>query len=345
MDSPPADSVIALAEAVTAIGLPVSVDLEPGRAADLLVNVGGQVLEVKVKRLAVATPPFVRDLVHRGSSGMGSAIHVLVADRITAASRSLLREHGWSWLDRRGHIHLAGPGLFVDTDVDVGETSRRPRSALYGTASVEVACELLMRPDKKPSVRDLARTLGRSPSTISEALAGLRDHGLLNDAGAPLIPALFWETAESWQPSLTADLARQPEPDQRLASALRLNFEHPLQGIGWALTDSRAAAAYGAPIVIGSAYPPDFYVPDKVVAQRAIHLLNQAANSAARGARIRVAPTKAVCSRRVDLADEAGEEFPLAHPLFVALDLAADPTRGKEVLDGWTPPREFTRVW
>jgi hypothetical protein len=35
----------------------------------------------------------------------------------------------------------------------------------------------------------------------------------------------------------------------------------------------------------------------------------------------------------------------LAHPLFVALDLAADPGRGREILDGWTPPADVARVW
>jgi hypothetical protein len=203
----------------------------------------------------------------------------------------------------------------------------------------------MLKPDKLPSVRSLARTLGRSPSTISEALAGLRDHGLVTAAGSPVVPALFWETAEAWQTPFAADLARQPIPDERLATALRLGFQHPSDETGWALTESRAAAAYGAPIAIGSAYPPDFYVPDKVVAQRATRLLGIATDPDSRAARIRVAPIKTVCSRREDMSDETNEELPLAHPLFVALDLAADPTRGREVLDGWTPPQRFARVW
>jgi hypothetical protein len=37
--------------------------------------------------------------------------------------------------------------------------------------------------------------------------------------------------------------------------------------------------------------------------------------------------------------------WPLAHPLFVALDLASDPGRGTEILAGWRPQEETVRVW
>jgi hypothetical protein len=37
-------------------------------------------------------------------------------------------------------------------------------------------------------------------------------------------------------------------------------------------------------------------------------------------------------------------KWPVAHPLFVALDLAQDTGRGREILDAWTPT-EGTRVW
>ena len=38
-------------------------------------------------------------------------------------------------------------------------------------------------------------------------------------------------------------------------------------------------------------------------------------------------------------------EWPLTHPLFVALDLAQDRSRGVEILSDWAPPSEFRRVW
>jgi len=36
---------------------------------------------------------------------------------------------------------------------------------------------------------------------------------------------------------------------------------------------------------------------------------------------------------------------PAVHPVFVTLDLAVDPSRGREIIDGWSPPESFRRVW
>ncbi len=42
----------------------------------------------------------------------------------------------------------------------------------------------------------------------------------------------------------------------------------------------------------------------------------------------------------------ATETWPLAQPLFVALDLAQDLDRGRAILDTWTPPPGAgQRVW
>lgn len=60
---------------------------------------------------------------------------------------------------------------------------------------------------------------------------------------------------------------------------------------------------------------------------------------------MRVAPVPIICSRRVDAAGWADQVWPLALPLFVALDLAQDPGRGREVLDGWTSDHAGRRVW
>ena len=267
-------------------------------------------------------------------------VRVLVADRIPASTRTLLREHGWSWLDLRGHLHLAGPGLLVDADVQTSPEAAEHKPAVYGNASVEVACELMLDPDQVASVRKLARQLNRSPSTVSEALARLRDHGLLTGEGKPLVPELFWEIADHWKPP-SFDLAKQPDAQPAIAEALRLGLDDP-NSTGWAVTDTRAAAAYGAPVAVNSTYPPDFYVPDVRIARRALHLLGGAITPSARAARIRVAPTPSVCSHRYTKGTDEG--FPLAHPLFVALDLAQDPVRGREVLEEWTPTG-LRRVW
>ena len=73
-------------------------------------------------------------------------------------------------------------------------------------------------------------------------------------------------------------------------------------------------------------------------------LLGVTDSTAQAHATVRVAPVPAVVRQRVDL-DSSPLEWPLAHPLFVALDLAQDVGRGREILDEWTPDDRWTRVW
>ena len=63
---------------------------------------------------------------------------------------------------------------------------------------------------------------------------------------------------------------------------------------------------------------------------------------------VAVPPTALVTARRVWPTPPQGPLpfLPTAHPLFLALDLAQDPARGREVLDQWHPDQPgITRVW
>ena len=135
-------------------------------------------------------------------------------------------------------------------------------------------------------------------------------------------------------------------------AALRLGFDEVEAQPGWALTGTLAAAAYGAPIAARSGHPPDFYVPNPAILRRAVRLLGVAVDADHRRASVRVAPVPAVCDQRVDPVGQraktwasTNEPWPLAKPLFVALDLARDPGRGREILEGWQPPQPWRRVW
>jgi hypothetical protein len=196
---------------------------------------------------------------------------------------------------------------------------------------------LARQPDA--AVRTVARAVGRAPSTVSEVLKALRAEDLLTPRGEVAVPELFWEVAAVWRPaSADAATVQLPRPaDRTLAKSLRLGIED-VAAPGWALTDTMAAAGYGAPVVVTSGHPLDFYVPDETTFRRARALLPPEASFAT--ATVRVAPVPAVCSRRED----AETTWPLAHPLFVALDLAQDAGRGREILEQWTP-RRWRRVW
>jgi hypothetical protein len=195
------------------------------------------------------------------------------------------------------------------------------------------------------AVRELARTLGRSVSTVSEVLAALRRDGLVDGRHRVEGTQLFWQVADRW----AADrgyLARLPIPgtDATITKPLRLGLEDVEDTTGWALTDSAAAVAYGAPLAVRTEQLLDFYVPDQATLRRAMALLGVAPLRSQARCAVRVAPVPAACSQRVDLAANPFE-WPLAHPLFVALDLAQDVGRGREILDAWTPPERWARVW
>lgn len=180
---------------------------------------------------------------------------------------------------------------------------------------------------------------------MSTVLAGLRDAGLVDEQHRPTMPALFWQLADHW-PRHTVDVASVPAAGRGAENAaMRLGLDDVEHSVGWALTDTLAAATYGAPLGSRGDYPPDFYVPDQATARRAQHLLGAVGDRAHRAASIRVAPVAAVCAQRVDAAAWSTQHWPLAHPLFVALDLAQDPGRGREVLTDWTPSEPWRRVW
>ncbi|GAA1878384.1 winged helix DNA-binding protein [Actinomadura bangladeshensis] len=336
--------------AVTSLGVEVldrGVSTDTGH--DLSIIVRGSPAKISLTRAGTVTSSTVSALLANRESPEEptDSIPVLVGERILEQSRRLLRQNGWSWLDLRGHLHLEGPGILVDTDVEPLVARPERSDAFAGLVGLEVAALLLLQPDEEPGVRSISRKLNRSASTISEVLKALRNEGLLTRPGRPDTRDLFWRLAGSWN-TPAASLASLPAPgDGSVNKALRLGLQDPESTTGWAMTDTMAAALYGAPIGVRADYPPDFYVPTEAAFSRAIRLLGRADNPADRKCSIRVAPITMACELRVDAAQRqlGNEHWPLAHPLFVALDLAADPGRGNEILEGWNPPEPWQRVW
>ena len=319
----------------------------------VMLDVGGRRVLVELKRLSAPTPTQVSRLIAVGERrAQPNLLHVLIADRIPEAVRAELQSHGWGWLDLRGHMHLAGHGVFVDADVPRVKSRAERADAFSGSAGLEIACMLLLEPDSRHGVRDLARKLARSPSTVSEVLGTLRTQGLVTPDGVAVLPYLFWETASAWHPQ-EVPLMDLPRPGEgSVNAALRLGFDDVETQSGWALTGTLAAAAYGAPVAARSDHPPDFYVPSSAILRRAMRLLGAAIDPEHRRASVSVAPVPAVCEQRVDPASQqakawafTSDPWPLAKPLFVALDLARDPGRGREILEGWQPPKPWRRVW
>jgi hypothetical protein len=338
-------AVLELAEVLGALG--INADIQPemcGRRPDLRAEINGRLLLVEVKVRATVTPRDVDSLV-ADTPTQTDATQVVVADRVVEPAREALRDAGWGWFDRRGHLRLNAPGVLVELDVPSTITPKGLREPLAGSVALETATWILAHPDGSPGVRELARELDRAPSSVSEALNRLEHHGLITPDLGPVVPELFWETVGRWT-TPRQPLKREPPPgDSGLTQRLELGFVDVENTTGWALTDTLAAAAYGAPLGVASATPPDFLVPSAEV-ERLARIILGTAPGHERGCTVRAAPARWACQRRVDgVLVNADTHWPLAQPLFVALDLATDPGRGREILEAWTPPEPWHRVW
>lgn len=313
--------------ALASVGITVVAPTGRDREADALLDVvvDDRPFRIAVEAVAYATRGRVADLIDRVRSGQPRDVFpLLVADRITAEARELLTGAGWSWLDRRGRLHLRGPAVRVDLEVPPetrsNETAGPP---VRGRAGLSVAYWLCARPGRSLSPTKDRATLRLAPSTVSTTVRRLAEAGLVDDAGAALLPELFWELAAVWRPERTW-LAQPPEPEHWRNS-------DPAAPT-WRRSGTAAAVAYGAPVVTAGSSLLDLYVPGPV----ALSIANRRYGTAEPGtstAVLAVAPVAEVC---IDEPDGLNLDGWTAAPLLaVALDLAQDRARGREILDGW----------
>lgn len=331
-----------LVDALAQVGVQARATTEAlDQGIDLVLDPGG--VEVQVKHRALVTGEVAHRLL-RETPLPRDRVLLVVADRVTADARAVLTGHHAGYFDLRGHLAMRSATIVIDVDVEPVSGRSERTNALNGTVGLEVATALLMSPTEGAAVRELARRLGRSASTVSEILAALRSAGLADKRHRIEGTELFWLVAERW-PATRVYLANLPMPgDAMMTRSLRLGLDDAEQTAGWALTDSAAAAVYGAPLAVSTGQLLDFYVPDQATARRATTLLGAAPSRAQARCAIRVAPVHAACGHRLDPANNPFE-WPLAHPVFIALDLAQDAGRGREVLADWIPPGRWARVW
>ena len=274
----------------------------------------------------------------------GEPTTVLVADEVSRGARQLLAGAGIGWFDRRGHVRIWSPPLMIDTAVPAqprATTTVHSTDAIRGRGGLAFAVELLLAPENPPTLTAIAGRAGLALSSVSEGASVVRATGLVRSDGRPLIPELFAAVAEAWRPKWRW-LANTPAPnDASRTGPLGLGLDS-MGKLGWALTESRAAIGWGAPLVASGAYPPVLYLPEDRLLRRALDIYGVGAPSETRGARVAIAPLPVVCCPRYKVP---GEAWPGTHSLFVALDLAQDPARGAEALAAWQPPAPFEKVW
>lgn len=332
-----------LLDALGNVGLEVSDVVSPpanlpDRGLDATAVVNGRPVGVEVK--AVVTERDAASLVALGEA-TGPAL-VVVARRIARGARRQFQDAGIGYFDARGHLRLAlPPGILIDADVATPERSAPVAPPFEGDVAKEVAIVLLTEPTRRPGPRAIGRITSRAPSAVAGALSRLRANDLLTSENEPVIPDLFWALSGAWRRRALA-MAKLPVPgDRRTADLLQLGLGRD-EGEGWALTDALGARAWDMPVVLSSDYPPDFYVPTIIAFQRAQHFLGVAEDIEDRACTVAIAPVPLVCRWRSDLPSES---WKVANHVVVALDLATDPSRGREILERWDPPEEITRVW
>lgn len=323
--------------------LHVAVDLSVPAPA-LRVRSGTAEVTVIPRVETIVTTQRASVIIPQLSSPSTEPTTVLVADEVSRGARQLLAEAGVGWFDRRGSVRIWSPPLMIDTEVPAQSRAARTvhsTDAIKGRGGLAFAVELLLAPEHPPTLTAIARRAGLALSSVSEGASVVRAAGLVRSDGRPLIPELFAAVVEAWRPKWRW-LAEVPTPnDASRTGPLGLGLDSVSEP-GWALTETRAAIGWGAPLVVSSAYPPALYVPEPRIQRRALDLYGVGAASETRGARIAIAPLPVVCCPRYDVP---GEMWPGTHPLFVALDLAQDPARGAEALGAWQPPSPFERVW
>ena len=337
------DAVTSLAEALASLGVtanPVPPESRgDGVEVDAVIEVAGQRFDVGVKSVVTA---------EHGKRLVGGVARqpplLVVADRIAADAKRSMREAGVNYFDRRGDLRIVAPPLIIDTIVDSTVPITRGSSGpLDSQVAKEVAVCCLLTPDQPHGVRQVARYIDRAPSAVSHAMSRLRDVGLLTSAGEALIPDLFHELLAVWRRRAVA-LAASPGTGVQEALRLKLGLDEPENSTGWALTDTRAAASWGIPIVARGNHPPDFYVPSESVLRAARSLLGHASDPATRACTVAVAPVRLACLRRIDHSQTSGERWPVANHIVVALDIAQDRARGLEALQQWNP-EGIVRAW
>jgi hypothetical protein len=291
-------------------------------------------LSLMVQVKAYCTGAMARQLLdHNGPKPdrpLGDTLPVLVADKITTEAQELLSDAGWSWLDRRGRLHLRGPAVRVDADVPTSPSTppSQTLTPVAGPGGMAVAYWLCAHPDKAISPNRQAAGLTFAPSTISTATRRLAAAGLVDSHGRAVIPELFFELAAVWRTDRTW-LATPPPPSAHLSA----DRSAPT----WRRTGTAAAAAYGVPMVAAEGGPVELYVPGPVevtISSRRYGVAQPGTGAAVVG----VAPTAAVCAHPDDAAIVDVDGWPAAPVLAIALDLAQDRARGLEILREWEHP-------
>lgn len=275
-----------------------------------------------VPQIVERAHPTPADLAELVEAGRGSPTPIVVVDRISAAGRDVLRGAGWGFLDRRGHLRLWSAGVRIELPVPEPDGSARPtRSNPWTPVGFEVALAALIDPESPVTARQVAPVIGRSVGATHESIGRFRSVGLVGSrTNRPLVSELFWETSAHW-----------PD-DGWIPVALDLvELAERMGGDELVRVDERAATLGGARIPAAGGLAPRLYLTSASAVRRAAALGERdgQARTWVRRSPIRWLP------RNEDHPPDDDHPWSIAHPMLCALRLAADPARGREIVEDW----------
>ena len=287
-------------------------------ADDILLVDGSQV----ALRLIDRAHPTPAELAHMVSEAPSGHAVVVIADRISEPGREVLRRAGWGWLDRRGHARVWAPGIRIEAPLPQrGDPHPGISANPWTTVGLELALAAILHPDEPVTARHFAPVINRSVGAVHELVTRFAKVGLVGNASRlPLMPDLFWETAAHWPDgdwfALPVELA---EVTERLGSDALLRV------------DERAATLGGARIPAIGDLPARGYLPTASALRRVRSLADHHAPTRCW---VRVAPVTYL-PENTEHPPSATHPWRVAHPIICALRLAADPARGREVVEDW----------
>jgi hypothetical protein len=300
-----------LAAALQAVGLGCRID------GDALVVDGNRVV------------PFVVLRAHPTSADLSQLVHehrrrspaVVVADRNSEPGRAVLRDAGWGWLDRRGHVRLWASGVRIDAAVPGVVSERSGPSSPWTQVGLEVALAALVEPTEPVTARRVAPRIDRSVGAVHELLGRFGQDGLIGRSSRlPLMPDLFWETAAHWPDDGWTPLA---VPVAELGN--RVGADVVVR------VDERAATLGGARIAAVADLPARCYLTSPAAFRRSRQFVDRDAPTRTW---VRIPPVRWLPLNEDHPPDEA-HPWQVAHPIVCALRLAADPARGREIVEAW----------
>ena len=292
-------------------------------------------------RFEIVTQSFVSDVVAHGLVATTGPTALVVADRVTDEARGVLRGAKRSFCDARGSLFLTAKNMLVAVDFEPSAKMERNRSAhpLEG-AALDVALWILHAAGQ--GTRAISRAINRPSSTVNDAVTKLRNESLLYDGTHPLLPELFELCVEEWKRRATYRAVIAGVVVEVPPKRAGCNFGD-VSVTGWALGGISAQLAWRTAGMTGLRTTTTFFVPDEESIHRAKALPNLFAASQLGGhdeqTELIVSPVPWLCNHRAVTAQ--GVTIP---PIAIAMELASDAARGREILDSFNP-EGYLRVW